>query len=229
MADEKETPAERRAKRIARLTASEERPGEPIMPSDPRPPVQEDPVEGEPLDDDSDGTDEPEPEAAAPSILTEADFEDIRKQAEVLVAEEMEAINQQHKKAAVESALEAELLAQRQEAGLTDHRDDMLQILVDCPPFSLQLVIDGKIYEHGRWYTVSRRLHDTMREMMARGWDAEERAGNPNHKFRPYRVAGSMNPMMRENVDSQGNYTLGLDSRVNAKSGTVAGTPTGWH
>jgi len=87
-------------------------------------------------------------------------------------------------------------------------------------PYTDRIVIDDKIYVHGNWYTVPRRVYDVIREQMARSWDSEERAGNPNRKFRR-EDAGTMNPMANERRLSAGILTLGLDSRVHGITGAA--------
>lgn len=165
---------------------------------------------------------EPEPDGP---LLSDGELERIRQEARKKIDEEIAARNEQRKKQAIKDTLDAEILRQRREAGLTDHRDDMLEILIDVGPFTDRIVIDGTIYQHGSWYTVDRRKYDVMREIMARSWDAEERAGNPNRKFRR-EVAGTMNPMLRELRKPDGTLTMGTDTRVNGLTGAARNLPS---
>lgn len=159
------------------------------------------------------------------SLLSAADLEYIRSEAAKKVEAEKEDALRADKKAAIKKAIEEETLKLRKEAGLSNHMDDLLQILVDVAPFSGDIKIDGTIYEHGRWYTVDRRKYETIREICARSWDAEDRAGNPNRKF--YRnVAGTMNPMQNERRGSDGTLTMFPDGSVlNAINGNVSNVP----
>lgn len=176
--------------------------------------------------------DAPEPSAPEPPVLTDSpvlsddELDKIRQEARKKIDEELADRNAASKKQAIKDILDIEILRQRREAGLTDHRDDMLQILVDVGPFTDRIVIDGTIYQHGSWYTVDRRKYDVMREIMARSWDAEERAGNPNRKFHR-NVAGTMNPMAREIRQADGTLTMGIDTRVNGVTGSAVNPPVG--
>jgi hypothetical protein len=149
-----------------------------------------------------------EPDESAPIELSDAELGRIREEAKKKVDAELAARRAEEKKAKMAQTLDAETLRLRREAGLTDCRDDILEILIDVAPFAEDLKIDGVTYQHGHWYPVDRRKYDVLREMMARSWDAEERAGNPNRKFRR-EVAGSMNPMMNERRLPDGTLTWG--------------------
>jgi hypothetical protein len=166
-----------------------------------------------------------EPGVADPLALTADELEDIRREARKKVEAELKASNEAARKTIIAKALDAEILEQRRAAGLTDHRDDLVQILIDIAPFDDKIVIDGTMYFHGSWYTVDRRKHDTLREICARSWDAEDRAGNPNRKF--YRhVAGSMNPMVHEPMMSDGTYSVRGGTVINARTGAMTGLPS---
>ena len=112
-------------------------------------------------------------------------------------------------------------LAQRRDAGLVDYRDDILDILIDVAPFAVDITIDGTVYQHGHWYKVDRRRHDSLREIMARSWDSEDRAGNPNRRFHR-EVAGTMNPLANERRQADGTFTLGVIPTVNGRTGVVS-------
>ena len=164
------------------------------------------------------------PDSAAPLTLSEDELEKVRLKARAEVERELANRRAEERKVLMAKTLDEEMLRQRTEAGLIDYRDDMLEILIDVAPFADHLAIDGVVYQHARWYTVDRRKYDVLREMMARSWDAEDRAGNPNRKFRR-EAAGTMNPMARERRMPDGTLTIGLDTRVNAMTGGVAGLP----
>lgn len=161
----------------------------------------------------------------AGSLLTAADLEYIREQASKKVEAERADALRADKNKAIKKAIEDETAKLRKEAGLANHMDDLLQILIDVAPFSGDIKIDGTIYEHGRWYTVDRRKYETIREICARSWDAEDRAGNPNRKF--YRnVAGTMNPMHNERRGSDGTLTMFPEGSVlNAINGGTVNAP----
>lgn len=162
---------------------------------------------------------EPEPESP---LLSDGELERIREEAKKKVDAELAALNVEKKKAKMAEALDAEVLQMRRDAGLTDYRDDVVEIFIDVAPFSDNLTIDGTVYQHGQWYKVSRRKADSMREAMARSWDSEDRAGNPNRKFR--REAGApMNSMLLERKTADGAYTMGGAPMVNGKTGAVSG------
>lgn len=146
----------------------------------------------------------------------------IREEAAKKVAAEMADVNAAKRKKLIAETLAEETLRQRRAAGLTDYRDDMLDILIDVAPFTAEIRIDGTVYQHGRWYKVDRRRYDSLREIMARSWDAEDRAGNPNRKFQRT-VAGSMNPLLNELRLPDGTMTMGVDARVNAITGAISG------
>lgn len=162
------------------------------------------------------------PAEEAPLRLGDDELARIRAEAKKKVDAEVAAANSEKRKKLVAKELDAEILRQRKDAGLIDYRDDLLEILIDVAPFSDNIAIDGVIYQHGTWYTVDRRRYDSLREIMARSWDSEERAGNPNRKFRR-EVAGSMNPMANERRLRDGTLTVGYDPGVNARIGSVVG------
>lgn len=154
--------------------------------------------------------DEPvtEPDEAVPLELTDAEMARIREEAKKKVDEELRLRAAAERKEKIAAALDAETRRQRREAGLTNHLDDLVEIMIDVAPFTDNITIDGTVYQHGMWYTVDRRKADVMREIMARSWDSEERAGNPNRKFRREQ-AGTMNPMAREQRLADGTLTWG--------------------
>lgn len=163
-----------------------------------------------------------EPEEAEGLELSPRELERIREEAKKKVDAEFDERRRAERKELIAKTLDAETQRQRREAGLTDYRDDLEDILIDVAPFAADIRIDDTIYQHSSWYTVTRRQGDTLREIMARGWDAEDRAGNPNRRFRRD-AAGTMNPMLRERRLGDGTLTIGLETRVNGKTGAVIG------
>jgi hypothetical protein len=168
-----------------------------------------------------------EPEEASPIELSDHELDRIRVEARKKVDAELAEVNKLKKKEMMAAALDAEIQRQRREAGLTDYRDDLIEFMVNVAPFSPGITIDGEHFEHGRWVKTSRRKYDSMREVMARSWEAEDRAGNPNKKFEAWRqMSGVQNAMFREQRLADGTFTVGLDTRINSRNGAVFGTPS---
>lgn len=170
---------------------------------------------------------DPMAEAAEPigdPVLTDDELERIQQEVRRKIEGELAAVAAVKRKELIAKELDRELLRQRREAGLTDHRDDLLEICIDVAPFANDIRIDDRIYQHGHWYTVDRRRYDALREIMARSWDAEERAGNPNRRFRR-EMAGTMNSIMNERRLPDGTLTMALNTRVHGKSGSAVNAP----
>ncbi len=161
-----------------------------------------------------------DPDEPAPLELSAAELARIRETAKKKVDAELAKSREAEREGLIAKALDAEILQQRKDAGLVDYRDDILDILIDVAPFAVDITIDGKVYQHGRWYPVDRRLYDTLTEIMARSWDSEDRAGNPNRRFRR-EVAGTMNPLANERRQADGSFTLGTVPNVNGRTGMV--------
>lgn len=169
---------------------------------------------------------DPTPQWADPfdGLLAPAELARIREEAQKEVEKELAAVDSAKKRKAMADALAAERQRLRRDAGLTDYRDDLLDILIDVAPFAGDIKIDGTIYTHGNWYKVDRRKYDSLREIMARSWDSEDRAGNPNRRF--YRtVAGTMNPLAHDARLPDGTLTIGRDTRINAMTGSISAPP----
>jgi hypothetical protein len=96
-----------------------------------------------------------------------------------------------------------------------------MDILIDVAPFAVDITVDGTVYQHGRWYKVDRRRYNSLMETMARSWDSEERAGNPNRRHRR-EVAGTMNPLANEQRMPDGTFTVGPPRILNARTGAVS-------
>ncbi len=159
-------------------------------------------------------------ERAAWAGLSAAELTRIREEARKKVDKEIEASRAAEREKLMAKALDAEILEQRKAAGLINYLDDELDILIDVAPFANNITIDGTVYQHGEWKRVDRRKYDTLKEIMARSWDSEERAGNPNRRFRR-EVAGTMNPLSNEQRMSDGTFTLSAPT-INARTGTVS-------
>lgn len=173
------------------------------------------------------GTGSIEPAERRPLKLSEEQRERIRAEARKKVEAELAKADEAKLKRLMADELDKELLAQRREAGLTDYQDDIIEFMCNCPPFATELVVDGKVYQHGHWYKLPRRQYDSIRDMMAQGWGSEDRAGNPNRKYAAERqMLGTINPMMAEQRLPDGSFTIGLDTRVHGRSGGVLRAPS---
>ena len=165
-----------------------------------------------------------EPDEPQPLELSVEERARIREEAKKKVDAELAASNRAAKKELMAAELDKETLRLRKEAGLADWRDELVDILIDVAPFDDKITIDGKVFQHGTWHRVTARQRDTLNEIMARSWDSEERAGNPNRKFRR-EVAGTMNPMAHERRMPDGTLTVGRDTGVNATTGASWNLP----
>lgn len=165
-----------------------------------------------------------QPAASDPMALTEDELALIRRKAREKVEKEIRAAEEKARLVLIEKELDAEVLRQRREAGLTDHRDDIIEFLVNVGPFADRIVIDGTVYQHGHWYKMPRRVYDSMRDIMARSWESEDRAGNPNKAFAQERaMIGGINPMMMERRTEDGSFTVGPSWSVNGRTGSTFG------
>lgn len=152
----------------------------------------------------------------------------IRAEARKTVDAEIAKRRRADRAVAMKDAIEAEERRLRSEAGLSNVMDDIVDIVIDCPPHSSALILnfgmdEQKVYAHGGTYKVTRAVHDTLTEMMARGWDAEDRAGNPNRKFYQRTFASTQNPDHHTRMGMDGTRTLGHNPTINFKTGGVAG------
>jgi hypothetical protein len=120
-----------------------------------------------------------------------------------------------------------ELQRQRLEAGLTSAKDDLIEFMIDVAPFADDLRWDGKIYQQGQWIKAPRHIYDSMREAMARSWDADDRAmiQAMRHRGRRDPMTMPMNTMQREMRMPDGSFTLFHDTRINGRTGAVSHAP----
>jgi hypothetical protein len=162
--------------------------------------------------------------AAASSVLSPEKLERIREEARKRVEAELRQRAEGEQTELVAKLLEEETLRLRRAHGLTNHLDDVIEITINAPPFATMYAIDSKLYHHGYTYHVPRKLYDVLREQMARGWDAEDRAGNPNRKF--YRdPAVTMNPMLQQRRYGDGTV-ISRETTISAKLGLISGAAT---
>ena len=104
------------------------------------------------------------------SMLTEADYVKVRRAAETKVQEE-------RKKAAETEALADALELERAKY---DEELTMVDLTIDLPAFTTNMLIDGVYYSHGDVARVTRAMADSLREQMSRCWEHEHVSGNPN-------------------------------------------------
>lgn len=152
-----------------------------------------------------------------PLELTAEELARVQEEAKKKIDAELAVKRAAERKALIAKALDDEIMRQRNAAGLVDYRDDMVRFMINVAPFSPGIDIDGRRYAHGEWVTTPRREYDTIREAMARSWESEDRAGNPNKKFQQERqMAGIVNPMLVERRMSDGTFTVGAPISVSA-------------
>lgn len=113
--------------------------------------------------------------------LSEADKRRLREQARAAAEAEMreqleEAFLQQAKLEALDS-----LRVKRPD-------EEMVSILIDLPDMT-GLLTDGKLFQHGREYLVTRTVYDDMRGRIAHAWRVERELNNPFSGTKAYRPA----------------------------------------
>jgi hypothetical protein len=161
--------------------------------------------------------------APAPLLLDDYERERIEAEARKLVDEELAKHTKKERDKLLKDELDKEVLRQRRLAGLVDHQDDIVEFLINVGPFSSGVTIDGKHYPHGTWVKKTRREYDSIRDIMARSWESEDRAGNPNRRFAQERaLAGISDPTLRETRMSDGTFTLGWSHNINVATGAAS-------
>lgn len=83
-------------------------------------------------------------------------------------------------------------------------QEELQEFQVDLPGNSQHIMLDGIIYLHGRTYTVSRNVAETMADIQARGWDHENEIGGANRDH--YRKP--RNPRISQNSYGGGSASL---------------------
>lgn len=81
------------------------------------------------------------------------------------------------KAAAAKAVKDAEIERLKREEGLvtgSGPKDEMVSILIDLAEHSNRIVINQQAYHHGHRYTVPRHVADTLRDIMARGWEHQD-------------------------------------------------------
>jgi hypothetical protein len=126
-------------------------------------------------------------------LLTEARKEELRIDAEAkVIAERTMAAEREYAAIALE-----------EERAKFDPDLVMEEIVIDLPANSSRLLIDYKSLHHGQIVSVTAAVAASLRDQMARMWEQEKLAGNPNLRdYKPIR-----------------NYDL------NAKTGETHGAP----
>ena len=124
------------------------------------------------------------PEMLAPA-LTPEEIDEIKAKARKTLEKE----RKQHAK---DDLFERELKRLQDEEGFSTGGvgDQMVSITIDLYPGADRIVLDSKPYFHAQTYAVKRKVADTLREIMWRGWDQErirkgeslrDLYGNPRH------------------------------------------------
>jgi len=113
--------------------------------------------------------------------LTEADKRRLREKAQAEVEKKL--------KAELEAAfLEQALLEAEEALRPTPPEEELVSILIDLPDMT-GLLTDGKLFQHGREYVVSRTMYDDMRARIACAWRVERELNNPFSGMKAYRPA----------------------------------------
>jgi len=153
----------------------------------------------------------------------------IRREQQEKIAAELRQIEKSRQRDGETAFAAEELQRLRREAGLTDHLDDLIEHTINVAPFADGITIDGVKYHQGYTYTFTRRQYQDIAETEARGWDSEDRAGNPNKKQyrRDYAARGgrTMNPNALVRQDASGAFLHGV-AGVNGKTGATVGAPS---
>jgi hypothetical protein len=165
----------------------------------------------------------PAENSAGGSILSADNLARIREEARKRVEAELQQRQNVEQQSLMAKMLDEETLRLRRAHGLTNHLDDIVEITINCPPFANEMLVDGVPYHHGFTYHVPRKLYDVLREQIARGWDSEDRAGNPNRKF--YRdPTVTQNPNAR--LQRWGDGTIiARETTISGMTGAVSGSP----
>ncbi len=103
-------------------------------------------------------------------LLTEADMDMIRQDAEEKVAAERHAA----------AVAEASAIAIEEERAKFDPTLEMTDVLIDLPANANRLLINFHPYNHGEYAHVSRPLAASITDQMERMWEIEKLSGNPN-------------------------------------------------
>ena len=97
-------------------------------------------------------------------------------------------------------AKKARMLAE-QELGISDDNtmvvkgpapipnEEMITLTLDMYPGAGDLRLDGLIYRHGQTITVTRRVAESVLEIIARGWRHQEEIDGKKHNFYKPRLA----------------------------------------
>lgn len=67
--------------------------------------------------------------------------------------------------------------------------EEMVTLTLDMYPGAGDLRLDGKIYRHGQTITVTKRVADSVLEVIARGWRHQEEIDGKAHNFYKPRLA----------------------------------------
>lgn len=104
------------------------------------------------------------------SLLNEADLARLNKEAQAKVQEE-------RKKVVSEKYLEQQKELERAKY---EPMHIVQEVIIDLPAYTTNMLIDGVYFNHGDIVSVPKHMAESIRDNMARAWQVEHQAGNPN-------------------------------------------------
>lgn len=101
-------------------------------------------------------------------ILTQADWDDIQRQAaaDLKAKKKAEAKRDALKKVRLELERQAKLADQR---GIPQR--DLIDVVIDLAPYAPHIKIDGEVFEHGRMYRRPRPVASVLYDEMQKSWN----------------------------------------------------------
>ena len=115
-------------------------------------------------------------------ILTEEDMAEVHAEAKAILRKS------QREKAKKEALAEATRELERQAKLAVERgapKGDMVDVQIDLAPYTADIKLDGKVFEHGTIRRVERKVAAVLMEQMQRSWQHEEGLRGKND--RPYR------------------------------------------
>ena len=173
-------------------------------------------------------TSEVQSDTPAPPLLDDYKRERIRQEAAKVIEEALAKQREKEEEKAYKEAFEEEVLRQKRLAGLIDHQDDIIEFRINVAPHARGVTINGEFMPHGSWQKKTRRVYDSIRDIMARSWESEYRAGNPcekmDQRYGVERVNAGMiyDPSGKELRMPDGTFTLNFAHTLNAATGIAS-------
>lgn len=103
-------------------------------------------------------------------LLSDADIERLNKEATKKIYDE-------RKKVQADAYLKQQTELERAKY---EKRYEWVDVMIDLPAYTKNMLIDGVYYHHGDVANVPKHMADSIRDNMARAWTVERQAGNPN-------------------------------------------------